>query len=376
MSPMGKKRMIILFSIIIVTMIIVSVVGYFLWNMFLSLFGTIEYGIEIRSDEDFFKYDFSGTGSSVDPYIIENYVFNGKYMGVLIQNVTRSFIIRNCTITEFNVGIFLSDIRSDSARVINNEIVNGSWPEVGGYDGIEVTNSSNVLIENNTLSGTGINGISLKFSENCTIKENYIEYCGDGIEVEFSSKIVCSQNNVSQTSDGIKVSNSFNTSIFGNIIYDCDYNIIEILETYSCYITGNYLINIGSSNEYSGNGLYMRRCMDMTITNNTFAGFEDGIKIYYTNSSIFVFNLIENCENYGLSFFQDCILNEIYLNAFIDNSFGNSQGYEYSVTNNNRWYNEIILQGNYWSNYLGSGNYTIDGNTDTEDIYPLLTSPL
>ena len=120
----------------------------------------------------------------------------------------------------------------------------------------------------------------------------------------------------------------------------------------------------------------MRRCTDMTITNNTFAGFEDGIKIYYTNSSIFVFNLIENCENYGLSFFQDCILNEIYLNAFIDNSFGNSQGYEYSVTNNNRWYNEIILQGNYWSNYLGSGNYTIDGNTDTEDIYPLLTSPL
>ena len=134
MSPMGKKRMIILFSIIIVTMIIVSVVGYFLWNMFLSLFGTIEYGIEIRSDEDFLKYDFSGTGSSVDPYIIENYVFNGKYMGVLIQNVTRSFIIRNCTITEFNVGIFLSDIRSDSARVINNEIVNGSWPEVGAYE--------------------------------------------------------------------------------------------------------------------------------------------------------------------------------------------------------------------------------------------------
>ena len=74
MSPIGGKRIAIVISIIIITIIIASVVGYFLWNMFLSLFGDIEYGIEIRSDEDFLKYDFSGTGSSEDPYIIEDYV--------------------------------------------------------------------------------------------------------------------------------------------------------------------------------------------------------------------------------------------------------------------------------------------------------------
>ena len=49
----------------------------------------------------------TGNGSAGNPYIIENYVINATGLGadgILIQNTTAHFILRNCTITDAFFG--------------------------------------------------------------------------------------------------------------------------------------------------------------------------------------------------------------------------------------------------------------------------------
>ncbi|MDX1797510.1 MAG: hypothetical protein R3255_02565 [Candidatus Lokiarchaeia archaeon] len=36
----------------------------------------------------------------------------------------------------------------------------------------------------------------------------------------------------------------------------------------------------------------------------------------------------------------------------------------------NYWYDIVNFKGNFWSDYQGVGNHTIDGPADTEDKYP------
>ncbi len=70
-------------------------------------------------------------------------------------------------------------------------------------------------------------------------------------------------------------------------------------------------------------------------------------------------------------------------NAFINNSWQDldveytSQAFDWGQNNN--WYNDISLEGNYWSDWSGIGVYELDsysGETSNSDPYPLNSSPL
>ncbi len=377
MSPIGSKRMVIVISIIIVTVIIVSVVGYFLWNMFLSLFGTIEYGIEIYSDDDFLNYDFSGSGSIEDPYLIADYDFNGKYIGIIVQNVTKNFVISNCSISEFHIGIVLNDIRSDYAKIINNEITEGSWPEVGPYEGIKITDSQNILIKENVITSAGLDAILITSSENCTLIENNIQSFNTGIEVTHSSLITCIDSFISKTIFGIQFHEVSNYTISNNLIQLCDNDLINLDNTSYGYIFNNTLQNNAPLYEFEGRGFRLWDCLNLTICNNTIDHVHLGALVYHTSFSVFKFNLFQDCEEYGLLLPIECYLNVVYLNAFIDNYLGGiSQAYDGWIENTNTWYDAVNLLGNFWSDYLGVGNYIIDGDAGSVDMYPLSSSPL
>ena len=75
----------------------------------------------------------------------------------------------------------------------------------------------------------------------------------------------------------------------------------------------------------------------------------------------------ENVE-YGIVLWGDD--NVVHHNTFVDNNIGgSSQAFDGGT--NNVWYDISTLEGNFWSDYDGDGNYTMDG-VGTADLYPLL----
>ena len=52
--------------------------------------------ILISSDKDFETYNFSGSGTIDDPYIIENLaIAESQYVGIFISKTTKYFVIQN-----------------------------------------------------------------------------------------------------------------------------------------------------------------------------------------------------------------------------------------------------------------------------------------
>ena len=90
---------------------------------------------------------------------------------------------------------------------------------------------------------------------------------------------------------------------------------------------------------------------------------------------IYTFNLFENNTNYGIQVEDaNCLGNIFHHNAFIDNAAGeNSQAYD--IGSNSTWYDKATLEGNYYNDYIGTGNYSIDGGLFF-DLYPLGSSPI
>ncbi len=106
-----------------------------------------------------------------------------------------------------------------------------------------------------------------------------------------------------------------------------------------------------------------------------------GINIRYSSYNIIINNTVKMSPEHGIALVGNANWNEVYNNILIDNAYSetynvdgrltgtiNSQGFDEG--NNNFWYDDVNDQGNYWSDYLGIGNYSIDGPAGTKDIYP------
>ncbi|MFX1283607.1 MAG: right-handed parallel beta-helix repeat-containing protein [Promethearchaeota archaeon] len=105
--------------------------------------------IHIDNNDEFSGiYDFPGSGSRSDPYILENYHINPtpEHWGdiIAISNTNRHFHIRNCIISGGSNGILLENVRN--VHVYNTYIVNNS------YSGIILAWSGDIVLNNNTLT--------------------------------------------------------------------------------------------------------------------------------------------------------------------------------------------------------------------------------
>ncbi|MHA2297124.1 MAG: hypothetical protein ACXADA_13940 [Candidatus Hodarchaeales archaeon] len=82
--------------------------------------------INIESNGDFVTLGVDGSGTSDDPYIIENLsIETSEGHGIYITRTTVHFIIRNCWIVasvgDFDqTGIYIDDIRDNTATIYNN----------------------------------------------------------------------------------------------------------------------------------------------------------------------------------------------------------------------------------------------------------------
>ncbi len=147
----------------------------------------------VESDADFINYGFPGSGTQENPYIIEDYCYDGSgFFGIYISSTTKHVLIRNCTF--FNM-------------------INGI--------GLEYFASNTVVIENNTIESNMIGVIVLE-SDSIIIKKNFIADCLEGIQL-YSSQYA---------------------EIMNNTIREClSYGVVLDRSTNSCEIHHNNFIN-------------------------------------------------------------------------------------------------------------------------------------
>ncbi len=378
--------------------------------------------IIILNDQDFENYRFSGSGDKNDPYIIEGLYINADLDAIRIQWTSKFFEIRNCKLESNERAVHIDSAASGAASIKDNIIDKGSISILlshnttiennlmreGGFYSIKIENSIQTLIRNNTILNKEI-GIFLAVADYITIEENFIysehiieqnigffDYGNVGIlsqgahntinnntilnqDLGLYQKGNCaliSNNNISNCSYGIfgwymNVSTINNNRIFNNTEIG-----IHIQETNFANVLHNHC-------EENNISLQISASQFNEISNNTFLSNFIGLEIKVTGlgtmsyrktlNNTVRFNFFAINSFYGLKNGWLCEFSKIYLNSFFfNNQAGTSQAYDEG--DYSEWSNDNS-EGNFWSEWL-SGDYYIDGSSNSTDQFPLDYPPV
>jgi len=219
-----------------------------------------------------------GSGTSGDPYIIDNWYIDagGASYGIYIASTTSHYIIRNCTV--FNATISVGLTNSDNGDLFNNTI----------FGQCLIWGEHNEITYNNIINNGYIKGY--KFG-NGTIMHNSINNTGHhAIWLDECFYIDVMYNNVTDTGSGdhgVAVESDCRYCFVQyNNITNCD--SIGILDNgYATYSEYNYIDNCTAYGIYNGGRYSIVR--NNTI-NNTNIGIENRIVSPYTPT--FRFNKI------------------------------------------------------------------------------------
>ena len=357
-------------------------------------------GIIISNDAQLQAASTGGDGSQGDPYEIKDLEIDTTDIYALsISGTTSYFEILNCTLTG-NYGIYLGNVPDSTAIIRNNTIKNCSDYGIRLYlsdytlveDNILINNhvgiynyrSTNVNLTGNDMFGCGID---LNFNSvvdmetltiaSCTVNSKPVLYSvsenGQTITSEYGQIII-----VNGTSIDVMDQTLTNTGLGLDVWYSEDIEItncifgggntgIQLLVVDIVVVTG-----CDFSSLYYGINPY--GVNNILIFENNFEDNENGIYAEEaTEMNIYMNNFNNNsAEGVSLDYCGDCM---IYKNNFTDNGFVyGQQAYDsYPITGHeNLWYNNVTNEGNWWSDYSGTGNYTIPGAPDDVfDLYPL-----
>ena len=276
--------------------------------------------IEILSDEYFSNYSFSGVGTELDPYIIENYnITTSNNRGILIQNTSKYFKIKNCLIGAGSSGINIENITTNTAIIENNICFSNS------FVGIFARDAPNTLIMNNTCNYNNYYGMRIIDCEYSEIISNYCKKNSQGgITVKNCAGIEIKKNLVIENSysAGIVVRRSNFASIENNTCFNNEVYGIELDESSGAAISKNYVVNNNSCT-----GIRLQNSLDVAIFNNTIFSDHTSIsckdstdvqiqnnRLYYSGLKIDA-DLLVDFSSYDI---QDNLVNNKELGFFIN----------------------------------------------------------
>ena len=363
-----------------------------------------ELPIIIDDDSDFGPsgYNFPGSGTEMEPYIIEGYNIEAQTVddiGISVKDTTMNFEIKNNDIDIDSalenlayIGILVVNVSANTAKIINNHVV---W--YGAH--ILVIDSEGVIVKDNTIERVGNPGIWIENCPHASVENNIIYsiflptmkeskssetnmpsvYTAKhfGIYLVNSSDSNITGNNIDLDTEikggGISVQYSSRVLIDENKVTNLDvpYSEFEYLEK-----GGLYLVSVKNSTVFKNIvertdkcNIYSTSCDKLLIANNTLSESEEtGIAFYSTTNSTIIHNIIQNHPSFGVEITIDSENNVIHHNHFKDNNIGGSQGSDSGY--NNTWYDMGTLEGNWWNTWTG-GDYIIDGTAGSVDSFPL-----
>jgi parallel beta-helix repeat protein len=275
--------------------------------------------IVITSDADFSSQatgeSWTGSGTPMDPYIIEEYAIDATGTCIEISDVTVPFIIRNCDLESTQDGISLTNVNNCTAYNITFTNHNSQ--------GLYAQNSF-VTVFNCTFQDNFI-GVSLEDSTGCNVTDNSFLNCG--MEILGASDVYWNHeiqlNNVNGKSLGYywnEQDSVYDASSFGQVI--------------------------------------LAKCDNVTIKHGNFSYLADAILLGHSSDCIIFNNTIHNTTRYGIhAQYSQCTYtnNTLYWNSwglYLEN------GIQSVVANNTAYENAIGFRGsfaqssNYSTNYL------------------------
>ena len=198
--------------------------------------------------------------------------------------------VRDLTSTNNSVGVLF-------ACTDNSRIENITTNSNNSYDGIWLHNSSNNVLTGNNASNNNHRGVYLYYSSNNTLANNTAsDNSYDGIWLHYSSNNTLTDNTVSNNHHGIRLFYSSNNTLTDN-----------------------------------------------TVSNNN----DDGIGLFYSSNNTLTDNTVSN-NNHCIRLWSSS--NNL---IFHNNLVGNDNAYDTNPANND-WYHPVLLEGNYWSDYIGA----------------------
>lgn len=391
--------------------------------------------IWIRNDSHFASLaaieGWSGDGSEELPYIIEELeISDGSYC-INIQQVDSYFIIRNCIFTglslsgtgiiidnspngaisdceiknaDVGIQVYYSDgilIESCAIHFMSeygihlNNANNSDIHDTVVYDcrsglycngyqnehdleisgcsvfdnseyGIDAISTETSIIENNLIYGNGFTGISLRKCNSSEITGNTIfdngvgGYRGAGAYIKESSNVIVSENNISLNyEEGVGLRFSSNAIITNNELCNNSWGL-SFSESDSCSAHSNRI------NYNSNLGIEVHLSPDCEVIENmVIANGKTGIDVNSDDCSILSNQVYDNLK-YGLDLdgASNC---DIIGNEFGWNLLGNAHQ---RLSTGSTWSNALGI-GNAWSDYAGSGQYSIPGDEGVVDEYPI-----
>jgi len=390
-----------------------------------------DFGIKITKDRHFKKYAVSGDGSLGDPFILDSLnIITDTPSGIIIWFTSAHFIIQNSFIQSEELGIDISSISSGTGKIINNTFVGcGLQIRSSSYIliesnifaentyGIILANSASNTINNNVLDAGGINlDNPQQFISNNTVGGKDIEFFTDETNQIISkdlgqliisrcSNLTFSSLNIRGVGVGITIFDSLNCSIINSWFKNCNTGLIAE-ESNNLVVKNITFYDFPPRNSYipdNGYGIAIESSDYLSIQNCTIDGARYcAISISESDYCLLEFNRITNsrfsaldlylvnfCEIIFNEFFNNTewpaiVLsershyeqysenNEIHHNNFINNAINFSS----QVTDNchsNFWYDNVTLEGNYWSDLGFATYYTINADEGVYDSYPFLT---
>ncbi len=164
---------------------------------------------------------FTGNGTREHPYVITGFNFSGIH----IANTRKHIIIANNSVSAPLTSIGLNSFLQLSN--VSNVAIHGNIIALPGYNdttasGIQITQSSNVTINRNSIHGVS-KGVYVTYSNNTIISENWITTRSNNIHV-FASTHITIRNNTLTSLDflsmrfSILIENSAQTNILETII--------------------------------------------------------------------------------------------------------------------------------------------------------------
>ena len=340
--------------------------------------------ISILNDTAFTLYGFPGDGSSDNPYRIENLNITTSYIhGILVTGTTANFTIQDCYIDALAFGINIESIAMNTAEIKRNYCVNNTENGITLYNALAVNITDNFCVnngqgiytdyadfsifKNNTCNENGV-GIYLYDTYDCYIIQNKLieNVCGIWGDYIYGNEYI--ENIIKDGSVGFYGNNGQILAYRNHIENMTDYGM-QLYKLESSHVVLNSIKDTGSY------GMSLNSSTLLIVSNNSITYSTLGIVITNSNGSTYTFNRMQLNTGYGVKISNSCTLNVFHHNAFIDNAagVGNSQAYDESL--DSTWYEYSTNQGNFWSDYVGTGNYSIDGGL-YEDPYPLVASPV
>lgn len=317
--------------------------------------------IIITEDSNFTDYGFTGDGTAVNPFVIENLnITTTGEKGIYIHNTTKYFRIQNCFVNASIAGIVIDTVKKGTTVITDNicvgnilrgiqiyhspnsQIINNTC-KFNIYFGIYVRNSSRSQVNNNICSNNGEVGIYVRFSDSSTINNNTCDLnsiggiCVQDSPLSYVADNRCKNNN---HSGGISIYQSNRTVVVNNLCVDnVQYNI-NIHESNNSFVLNNHCSgrgtgivvsdggNVTIDNNLCSNddllGIHLSWAEGSTVTNNKL--YNNGFRFYEPNKSDYTtYIVLNNSVNdkefgyfaslkkltitksiYGQLFFADC----------------------------------------------------------------------